>query len=308
MKQFLDLVLDNQTVLGRLVTTAVLIVVAVALAAGLGRLLSRKLEDSHSRYYSRKFVRYVVATLTLLALAIVWRAFAGRAAVVIGLAAAGLTFAMQEVVGAVAGWFNILSGRIFRVGDRIQMGGVRGDVIDITPLRTKILEMGSPGEDQSWVKGRQYTGRVVSISNKSTFTEPVFNYSAMFDFIWEELTIPIPYWSDWKLAEQILHEEAEKTSRSEGAEKAMRHMRRNYPIPRAEVEPRVFTRATDNWMELSARFVIPVRTARSVKDELTRRVIQRLRDSGIDIASETQDLRVEISSRKDRLNGQGTEE
>ena len=43
-----------------------------------------------------------------------------------------------------AGWFNILSGGIFRVGDRIQMGGVRGDVIDITPLRTKVMVIRSP--------------------------------------------------------------------------------------------------------------------------------------------------------------------
>jgi small-conductance mechanosensitive channel len=67
------------------------------------------------------------------------------------------------------------------------MGGVRGDVIDITPLRTKIMEMGSATEEQTWVRGRQYTGRIVTVSNKATFTEPVFNYSTVFDYIWEEL-------------------------------------------------------------------------------------------------------------------------
>lgn len=74
--------------------------------------------------------------MALIAIAIVWRAFAGRAGIVLGFAAAGLAFAMQEVVGAVAGSFNIISGRSYRVGDRVQVGGVRGDVIDITPLRS----------------------------------------------------------------------------------------------------------------------------------------------------------------------------
>jgi cobalamin synthase len=59
---------------------------------------------------------------------------AGRIGVVLGLLAAGIAFAMQEVIGALAGWANILSGRIFRVGGRIEMGGVRGDVIAVTPL------------------------------------------------------------------------------------------------------------------------------------------------------------------------------
>ena len=65
-----------------------------------------------------------------------------------------------------------------------------------------------------------------------------------------------------------------------------------YPVGRAEVEPRVFVRSTDNYMELSARFVVPVRTARSVKDDMTRRVTARLADSGIEVASTTQEVTI----------------
>jgi hypothetical protein len=119
-----------------------------------------------------KMARYAVAFVAVVILCVVWHAFAGRIGVVLGIAVAGLAFAMQEVIGAVAGWFNIVSGRVFRVGDRIQMGGVRGDVIDITPLRTKVMEIGGSVEDASWVRGRQFTGRIVAISNKMTFTEP----------------------------------------------------------------------------------------------------------------------------------------
>jgi small-conductance mechanosensitive channel len=228
--------------------------------------------------------------VVVVALGVLWRAFAGRVGVVLGLATAGLAFAMQEVVGAIAGWFNIVSGRIFRVGDRIQMGGVRGDVIDITPLRTKVMEIGSSVGDGSWVAGRQYTGRIVAISNKATFTEPVFNYSAAFEFIWEELTVPVAYREDWRAAERILAEEASRVSDSEGARGAIEHMARRYPVPRAEIEPRVYARATDNYMELSARFVVPVRTARTAKDAMTRRVMERLAGAGIDVASVTQEV------------------
>lgn len=292
MDRVLELLADNSSVTGRLVTSGLVLAVAVVLAAGLSRVLGRRSTDPYQRYYARKGSRYAVAIAALVVLAIVWQAFAGRVGVVLGLATAGLAFAMQEVVGAVAGWFNIVSGRIFRVGDRIQMGGVRGDVIDITPLRTKVMEIGSSTDDSTWVRGRQYTGRIVALSNKVTFTEPVFNYSSVFDFIWEELTIPVSYESNWKAAEAILQEEAARASASEGAEQAMDAMVNRYPVGRAEVEPRVFVRATDNYMELSARFVIPVRTARSVKDEMTRRVTDRLASAGIEVASTTQDVTI----------------
>jgi len=202
---------------------------------------------------------------------------------------------MQEVIGALAGWFNILSGRIFGVGDRIEMGGVRGDVIDITPLRTKILEIGAPEGELSPVKGRQLTGRIVSVSNKATFTQPVFNYSASFDFLWEELLLPIPHDADWQRAERIMREEAERASASAGARRAMDQMAARYPLPRAEIEPRVFVRATDDWMELSARFVVPVRAARSVKDEMTRHIVGRLEAAGIPLASSSVDATIRLA-------------
>lgn len=287
-----ELLVDNRTSGGRLATSAVVIAIAMILAYLLGHVLARRAEDPYAKYYARKLTRYATALAALVVLAIVWHAFAGRVGVVLGLATAGLAFAMQEVVGAIAGWFNILSGRIFRVGDRIEMGGVRGDVIDLTPLRTKVMEIGSPGSSETSIRGRQYTGRIVAISNKATFTGPVHNYSAAFDFIWEELTIPVPHASDWAAAERILAEEARKASASDGAQQAITHMARRYPVPRTEVEPRVYVRATDDYVELSARFVVPVRTARTVKDALTRTVLERFRAVGIDVASSTQDVTV----------------
>ena len=291
-EQFWDLLADNRSTGGRLVTSAVVLLAAGLVAFILGRAIASRTEDVYAKYYARKLTRYATAGVAVVVLAIVWHAFAGRVGIVLGFATAGLAFAMQEVVGAIAGWFNILSGRIFRVGDRIQMGGVRGDVIDLTPLRTKVMEIGSPTTDDTPVRGRQYTGRIVAISNKATFTEPVYNYSAAFEFIWEELTLPVAHGTDWEIAERILAEEAQRASSSEGAQEAIRQMARRYPVPPAEVEPRVYATATDNYLELSARFVVPVRTARTVKDELTRRVIERFDQSGISVASTTQDVTV----------------
>lgn len=279
--------------LGRLATTAVVLGVAFALAWPLARIATRRVDDAYARYHLRKAVRLTVFVVALIALAIVWRPFAGRIGLVLGLAAAGVAFAMQEVVGAIAGWFNVMLGRIYRVGDRIRVGGVEGDVIDVTPLRTKLLEIGS-ATGETWVKGRQYTGRIVTVSNKATFTEPVYNYSGAFEYIWEELSIPVPHDGDWRAAERIVDDEVRRVSTTAEARGAIEAMARRYPMPRTELEPRVYVRATDNWMELSARFVVPVRSARTVRDELTRRIIARLQDQGIDLASETIDATVRL--------------
>ncbi|GIJ80944.1 Small-conductance mechanosensitive channel [Micromonospora phaseoli] len=297
MDAFLDAMWDTRTVTGRLVTSIAMIVVAVLLAIIAGRLSTRRVDDAHNRYYLRKALHYVTVAVLLIGLAVLWRPFAGRIGLVVGLAAVGLALAMQEVIGAFAGWISILTGRQYRVGDRIQMCGVRGDVLDITPLRTRILESGSSTDPESWIRGRQYTGRVVSLSNRFVFTTPVYNSSTVLDHLWEELTLPIPYQSDWHLAERILHEEAESTSATAEAQRAISQMRHRYPVAEAEVDARVFVRATPNWVELTARFVVPVRSARQVKDQVTRRVLDRLAEHGLRVASVTQDITVHPPAR-----------
>lgn len=300
MGSFIDLLIDSETVGGRLVTTAVVVVVALIIGFGVRLLLRWRVDDPLARYHSRKISGYVIALLALIAIGFIWRPFAGQLGLVIGLLGAGTAFALQEVIGAVAGWVNIISGGIYGIGDRIEIAGVRGDVIDITLLRTKVMEIGSPAGSDSWVRGRQYTGRIVAVSNKKTFTDPVFNYSATFEYIWEEMTVPIPHGADWMTAEKIMLEEAEAVSRSDGAQQAMRTMLKRYPVPRIEVEPHVFVRMTDNWVELAARFVVPVRMARSIKDGFSRRVLERLREAGIEVASETIETTVRYKEPRDR--------
>jgi small-conductance mechanosensitive channel len=90
---------------------------------------------------------------------------------------AGIAFAHQEIIVSIAGCIAITFGRYYKVGDRILLGGVKGDVIDISVLRTTIMECGS------WVDGDLYNGRVVGLANSFLFKDPVYNYSGDFLFL-----------------------------------------------------------------------------------------------------------------------------
>ncbi|MEQ8718342.1 MAG: mechanosensitive ion channel [Acidimicrobiales bacterium] len=269
---------------GRWAITGAVVLGAVLVAWTVGRVVATTVDDPTQRYNARRLVRGAMWITVAVALVFVWKPLDGNLAPALGLATAGLAFAMQEVIGAIAGWFNITFGRVFRVGDRIEMDGVSGDVIDISLLKTRMMEIGSAGGG-SWVQGRQFTGRVVSISNKATFTSPVFNYSSYFEYIWEELSVAVPHHGDWSTAVVILEEEANRLSDSAGAREAMREVRSRFPVPATEVEPRVFVSADEDYMRLAARFVVPTRSARSVIDEITRSVHTRLEDAGVEVVS-----------------------
>ena len=130
------------------------------------------------------------------------------------------------------------------------------------------------------------------MSNRASLTAPVYNYSGVFEYMWEEMTLPIAFRDDWREAERILFEEIRDVSTESGARAAMLEMGRRFPVPTQELEPRVFIRVTDDYLQLAGRFVVSVRTARSVKDQVTRRVLHRLQEAGIGVASATVDVTV----------------
>jgi len=187
-----------------------------------------------------------------------------------------------------------LRGNVFNVGDRIKMSSVHGDVIALGFLRTSIMEMGQPPGEQAdapsmWVEARQYTGRVVTVTNDKIFDEPIYNYSSEFPYIWEEMRLPIRYQDDRSRVEQsLLYVARLHTLKiSELGEDDLHEMERRYAMRRSDLGPRVYWRMTDNWIELTVRFLARDSGIRDLKDAMTRDILNQLDEAKIGIASGT---------------------
>ncbi len=213
-------------------------------------------------FWTRQGVQLATTLVQIIGVVSIWFDDPTRLATFLGLISAGLAFALQRIVTAIAAYFVLLRGKTFNVGERIKMGGVRGDVIALGFIQTTIMEMGQPPATQSespgmWVMARQYTGRMVTVTNDKIFDEPVYNYSREFPYIWEEMRVGISYTADRGRAERILLDISQRhtVKIAELGEEALAELERRYFLRRAELGPRVFFRMTDNWVELSLRFV-----------------------------------------------------
>ena len=281
----------------KLLLSLAVVLLLTLLVQGLQKLVRTALPGDrhvHSRFWWRQTARLASAALGLLLLLSIWFDDPRRLTTAAGLVTAGLAIALQRVVTAFAAYFIILRGRLFRVGDRIVMGGVRGDVVALGFLRTTIMEMGQPppvqgDEPAIWVEARQYSGRIVTVTNDRIFDEPVYNYTRDFPYLWEELHLPVPYTGDRAGAERVLLEAARRhtVQLSEVSAEALREFRRRYFLDSADLEPRVYWRLTDNWLDLSVRFVTRERGVREVKDAISREVLAGLEAAGIAVASAT---------------------
>jgi small-conductance mechanosensitive channel len=276
----------------------VLLVLLIAkLLRGLTRGIFSRPEWARAQFWSRQLVNVFAAVVLIFGVTSIWFDDPARLSTAFGLVTAGLAFALQRVITALAGYIVILRGKTFNVGDRIVMGGVRGDVIALDFTKTTIMEMGQPPPVQTadpamWVASRQYTGRIVTVSNAQIFEEPVYNYTRDFPFLWEEMRVPIPYGADRDCAERILLQAAVKHSVKvqELGEAMLKEMQRRYFMKGAEIRPRVYVRLTDNWVEMTVRLIVAEHGTREVKDAMSREILAELEKANIPIASSTMQI------------------
>jgi small-conductance mechanosensitive channel len=260
-------------------------------------IINRYCANTYTSFWARQSLNVITAILLLLGLLSIWFDNPIRLATALGLVTAGMAFALQKVIISLAGYLVILRGNTFNVGDRISMGGVRGDVIALGFIQTTLMEMGEPPSVQDanppiWVKSRQYTGRVVTITNDKVFDEPVYNYTRDFPYLWEEISIPITYHTNRKKAEHILQECAHRHTVHMNAmsQEALEKMQKRYNVQDADLETKVYYRITDNWLELTVRFVVREHAIREIKDAISRDILEAFDQAGIGIASSTFDI------------------
>jgi small-conductance mechanosensitive channel len=243
----------------------------------------RRIKDERERYSFRRTVSILKIVVISVILLRVW-IDTNYIFVAYGIVGAGIAVALQDLFKNFVGGILIIVSRTYQVGDRIEISETMGDVIDIGILETKILEIHARD-----VKGDQATGRIAVVPNGAVLSSRVFNYTMDHTFVWDEISIPITYGSDWRRAVSLFLDivRRETAATSGRAEQEIERIGMRYYLPRREVEPSVYLTLTDNWIDFSIRYVTDVRRKRATKDDLSRKLLEAVEAAdGITIATE----------------------
>jgi len=287
MAEFFNKLL-NEPLFVKIIIGVAGIIIILVLVNLLQRTLTKSIENPDLRYRSRKMVAFLGYILIVLFLAGVFSNQLHSVVVALGVASAGVAFALQEVIVSIAGWLAISSGRFYKIGDRVKLSGTVGDVIDIGVFSTTLMEIGE------WIKGDQYSGRVVRIANSFVFTEPVYNFSADFPYLWDEIVLPVKYGSEIQMTRSIIQQTAEEVvgKYSQPAQARWKEMYKKYRLEHESVDPVVTLTANDNWLEFTLRYIVDYKKRRGTKDQLFEGIINKIEstDGKVAIASTTLQL------------------
>ncbi|MCL4302550.1 MAG: mechanosensitive ion channel family protein [Anaerolineae bacterium] len=249
------------------------------------RIALQRFDSAATRYQWRKISDYVAVALIVLLVGPLWIGGLGNTATYFGLLSAGLAIALQPLIVNLAGWAFIVWRRPFSVGDRIQLGQQRGDVIDLRLFQFSLMEIGN------WVDADQSTGRVLHVPNGAVFSEVVANYSRGFEYIWNEMPVLLTFESNWQKAKQLLQAIAAKHSAhlSEAAERKVKEASRRFLITYSVLTPTVYTSVKDSGVMLAIRYLCEPTQRRGSEQAIWEDVLLEFsRHSDIDFAYPTQ--------------------
>jgi len=269
--QWLRQTIESPSALQRQVmTTLALLLVFAALRFIALRTLERQVQDTKALYQWRKTITYVTAILAFLALGSIWFQGFTSISTFLGLLSAGLAVALQDPIVNLAGWLFIIFRRPFEVGDRVQIGEHRGDVIDVRIFQFSLMEVGN------WVNADQSTGRVIHIPNGKVFRETQANYSKGFQYIWNEIPVLVTFESDWKKAKSILAETAQRHAEhlSRAAEIKLREAAKKLMILYTHLTPVVYTTVVDCGVLLTIRYLCEPRKRRGTTQEIWEDILE----------------------------------
>ena len=262
------------------------------------RMIMSYTEDIRTRYMWRKTTGYITFILGAILIASAWSQGLHDVATFLAVLSAGIAIALRDILSNIAGWIFILWVRPLSVGDRIQMGNHRGDVIDTGIFHVKLMEIGN------WVSGDQSTGRIISIPNSRIFTTELANYSRGFQYIWNEIPVMVTFESNWQEAKKILLEIARKYTEdlSGEAEKRVLEASKRFMIFYSKLTPTVYTSVADSGVLLTIRYLCEPRRRRGTEETIWEDILTAFAEhDDIDFAYPTQRFYDNMSEGKPEL-------
>lgn len=247
-----------------------MVIILVALRLLAMRLLKRKTNEVKMIYFAQKSISYFIFITGFLIIGRIWFNGFKDIGTFLGLLSAGLAIALKDIVVNLVGWIFIIIRRPFSIGDRIQIGGHKGDVVDIRIFQFTIMEVGN------WVEAEQSTGRVMHIPNGFVFLHPQANYSRGFQYIWNEIGVLITFESNYEKALQLFLDTAKNEGQNviEKAQKQIFEASEHLMISYSKLDPVVFLTVKDSGVLITLRYLCDPRQRRVSEDRVWKQLLK----------------------------------
>ncbi len=260
----------NQVLAGKLLESLAAVLVLWLVRLIVNQAVVQRIKDARVRFQWQKITTYAAFALGIIVIWPIWFQGLQSLATYLGLLSAGLAVALKDPITDMIGWAFILLRRPFEVGDRIQIGGFAGDVIDQRIFQFTLMEIGN------WVAADQSTGRVLHVPNGMVFNNVLANYTKGSRYIWNEIPVLVTFESDWRQAKKILDRIAHDHTAhiDQEAEASFKQASKQYMLQYGTLTSIVYTSVLDSGVMLTIRYLCEPRQRRTTSMDIWESILE----------------------------------
>jgi small-conductance mechanosensitive channel len=254
--QWIGLVTSDQNHVMYRALLGVLIILAIALvgiffSSWMDKLVQQLTMDRRQVQSLRTVTRVSLQFVALLLILLVVFGPPNQLGTFLGLAGAGLTVALKDFIVGFIGWFVLMGKNGMRLGDWVEINGVTGEVVEIGPFHTVLLETGN------WNDSGHPTGRRVTFMNSFAVEGHYFNFSTTGQWLWDELQVVLPTGQDpYPLLDAIHKKVIEATqANSQQAESEWREASSSREMTGISAAPAMSVKPVVGGIEVGVRYI-----------------------------------------------------
>lgn len=261
-----------------ILTTLIFIVFGI-LKAIVRALYSRADVSNKKKYFRNRMLKIALNIISIILVILLWGHRISGMVTIISFLSAGIAIAVKEII------FDFLAGvyinmkKIFELEDRVEINGIKGDVVNIRSLGFEVLEVGDR------VHAEQSTGRIIHIPNSFVFLYSLKNYTKAFKYIWDEITVKVPLDADIEKTKEVLYDIVNSNEILETIPKKMEDavadVTVEYRIYYNYLDPIIYTEIVDSHVELYIRYIVHPKKSRIVEDEIYLKILEEYKKGNI---------------------------
>ena len=278
-----DLTTINQSYIALALATSIVILL-FSFFKKIGKRAIRKKIEGRKEYIINQAVQIILNILEVVFLLVIWNEYIQSLMTLISVTSAAMTIALRELILNFFCGIYIKMKKPFQVEDRIEVKGIKGDVMNISSLNFEVLEISTKEEHG------QSTGVIVTFPNSIVFSEPVRNLNKGFKYIWDELTVKVPMDCDLVKNKQELYKIVNNIEIIKNIPKKMKSQINDINTTNRvyfnKYDPTIYTKIVDNHIELTIRYLMHPKKGRFVESVIWNKILEGYKDKKIDLYME----------------------
>ena len=261
-----------------ILTTLIFIVFGI-LKAIVRALYSRADVSNKKKYFRNRMLKIALNIISIILVILLWGHRISGMVTIISFLSAGIAIVVKEIIFDFFAGVYINMKKIFELEDRVEINGIKGDVVNIRSLGFEVLEVGDR------VHAEQSTGRIIHIPNSFVFLYPLKNYTKAFKYIWDEITVKVPLDADIEKTKEVLYDIVNSNEILETIPKKMEDavadVTVEYRIYYNYLDPIIYTEIVDSHVELYIRYIVHPKKSRIVEDEIYLKILEEYKKGNI---------------------------